>query len=146
MCINITSDCPPHHLLCTPQQLDYWISKFILEVCKADGVPYLPKFLHQIICGIQRYVHEHQPAVTFLKEAKFAGLRKTLDSEMKHLRAEGRAVMPRRAEPLTIEEEKQLWRCRLLEEHSLLDTLFWTQCYFCVVCTLRFAVVRSIKT
>ena len=42
--------------------------------------------------------------------------------------------MPRRAEPLTIEEEKQLWQCRLLEDHSLqalLDTmLFLCGMYF----------------
>ena len=42
--------------------------------------------------------------------------------------------MPRRAEPLTIEEENQLWQCRLLGEHSpqaLLDTmLFLCGMYF----------------
>ena len=135
---------PPHLLLCTPQQLDYWISKFILEVRKADGSPYPPKSLHQIVCGIQRYVHEHQPAVNFLKDAKFAGLRRTLDSEMKRLRAEGHGVMPRRAEPLTVEEENQLWQCRLLREHSpqaLLHTVLF-------LCGMYFALcmVRSIET
>ena len=126
-------DCPPHLLLCTPQQLDYWISKFILEVRKADRAPYPPNSLHQIVCSIQRYVREHRPAVNFLKDAEFAGLRRTLDSEMKHLRAEGCGVMPR-AEPLTVEEENQLWQCRLLGECSpqaLLDTmLFLCGMYF----------------
>ena len=35
-------DCPPHILLCTSAQLDYWISKFILEVRRRDGQPYPP--------------------------------------------------------------------------------------------------------
>ena len=84
-CVCSLLDCPPHLLLCTPQQLDYWMSKFILEVRKADGALYPPNSLHQIICGIQRYVRKHQPAVNFLKDAEFAGLRRTLDSEMKRL-------------------------------------------------------------
>ena len=36
--------------------------------------------------------------------------------------------MPRRAEPLTVEEENQIWQCRLLGEHSplvLLDTMIF---------------------
>ena len=119
-------DCPPHLLLCTPQKLDYWLSKFILEVRKADRALYPPNSLHQIICGIQSYVRKHRPAVNFLKDAKFARVRRTLDSEMKCFRAKVHGVMSRRAKPLTVEEETQLWQSRLLGEHSpqvLLDTM-----------------------
>ena len=40
VCLSL--DCPPHLYTCTNWQLDYWISKFILEARKTNGQPYPP--------------------------------------------------------------------------------------------------------
>ena len=58
-------DCPPHLLLCTDDQLNQWLSKFILEVRRRDGKPYPPQTLYSIMCGLMRYVRELRPEINF---------------------------------------------------------------------------------
>ena len=69
-------DCPPHILLCTSAQLDYWLSKFILEVRRRDSQPYPPNSLYQLSCGLLRWIRETKPALNLFSDAEFAGFRK----------------------------------------------------------------------
>ena len=101
-------DCPPHLVIYTDYQLDYWISKFILEVRRVDGQTYPPNSLYSICCGLMRFIREVRPEINFFKDPQFAGLQTTLDSEMKRLRSQGVGVKRKRAEPISIEEEKIL--------------------------------------
>ena len=40
----------------TAESLNFWLTKFIMEVCKDTGETYPPRTLHSICSGIQRYL------------------------------------------------------------------------------------------
>ncbi len=123
-------ECPPANLQqSTKQEMDFWLSKFILEVRKAIGDEYPPNSLYSICCGMMRYIREVKPEVNFFISPVFTGLKRTLDGEMKRLRALGQGVKRKRAEPITtINEEDAMWEKGLLgcsSPQSLLDTLVY---------------------
>ena len=130
------SDWPVHPLIATPGQLDYWLSKFVVEARNKNGESYPPNTLYVICCGLLRYVRELHPEVNFFKDSQYAGFRKTLDGEMKRLRSLGLGVKCKQAEPITVEEETSLWDKGLLGDHtpqSLLDTMIY-------LCGVHFAL------
>ena len=43
----------------TVSEMDFWLSRFVLEVRKKNGDPYPPNTLYQLICGLQRQLREH---------------------------------------------------------------------------------------
>ena len=70
------------------------------------------------------------------KEDVFANFRKTLDGEMKRIRSTGAGTKKNKAEPITPEEEENLWSSKTLGDHSptsLLNTIFY-------MCGLYFAL------
>lgn len=132
------SECPPHLyiLASNPDHLNHWMTRFVLEARRLDGKPYPPNTLHQLVCGILRYIRELKPSVDFFKDKEFAGLRCTLDAEMKSLKAQGYGTVSKQAEPLTTEEEEKMWVTGTLGDHtpqSLLDTMVF-------MCGLYFAL------
>ena len=46
--------------------LNYWLSKFVLEMAKSSKYPYPPKTLNQIVCGIRRFMVEKNPAIELI--------------------------------------------------------------------------------
>lgn len=40
------------------ETLNFWLVKFVSEVCKPNGERYPARTLHSIISGLQRYLHE----------------------------------------------------------------------------------------
>ena len=91
-----------HLLITEPSQLDYWLSKFVLEARKGNGDHYPPDTLYSICSGLLRYIRETRPQLNIFKDPIFAGFQRTLDSEMKRLRALGLGVKKKQAEPITI--------------------------------------------
>ena len=70
--------------------IQYWMSRFILEVRKKDGSEYPPNTLHHICCGILHHLRESgRPDIDIFKDTLFADFRATLDSEMKWLQSLG---------------------------------------------------------
>ena len=69
----------------------------------------------------------------YFKDSAFSRFRRTLDGQMKILRSTGHGVQAKQAEPLTINEEDQLWKSGHLGDHSPkvpLDTML----YLCGIC------------
>ena len=119
---------PVHLYIAQPQELNYWLSKFVLEVRKENGEPYPPNTLYSICAGLLRYFRECQPEINIFKDHQFAEFQKTLDGEMKRLRSLGMGVKKRQAEPITVQEENDLREKGILGEHdpqTLLDTLLF---------------------
>ena len=67
------SEWPIHLYLADNQQLDYWLSKFVLETRKRNGDHYPPKTLYAICCGLQRYIQDHCSDVNLFSSPLFAG-------------------------------------------------------------------------
>ena len=111
------------------QLINFWLSRFVLEIRRRDGERYPPASLYQLCCGILRYLRAAGRAeVNIFEQAEFHTFRATLDSEMKRLNSTGQYIHKRRAEPITVEDENVLWEVGLLGTTSpivLLCTLVY---------------------
>ena len=118
----------------TVSEMDFWLSRFILEVCKKNGDPYPPNTLYQLICGLQRQLCEHGHAsIKLFENPSLHGFRSTVDGEMKCLNATGNYLNKKQAQPITKEQENRLWELGLLGDHNaqvLLNTTVYQVGYF----------------
>jgi len=44
----------------TVEEINYWLSKFAMEVRKKDGSQYRHEFLYSLFCGLNRLIREQQ--------------------------------------------------------------------------------------
>ncbi len=119
----------------TRDELQHWLTRFILEARKRDGSVYPPNTLHHICSGLMRHLRwTGKPQIDFFKDDEFADFRASLDAEMKRLQSQGIGSKKRQAEVLTEDEEELLWKKGLLGDatpQSLLDTIvFYNGLYF----------------
>ena len=112
------------------------MQKFVLEIRCEDGKEYPPNTLYQICCGIMHYIQKFSPEINFFSQPTFASFKKTLDGEMKCLKANGAGIHIKRAQPHDMQEEEQLWEKGTLAK--LHHKLYLTLCYSCVAYILPF--------
>ena len=125
-------DCPPHLFLCTPSQLDYWLSK---EIRRKDGQPYPSSSLYQICCGVMCYIRELKPSVNLFVDNEYRFYRQTLDAEMKRLRRDGIGTKHRQPSLLVFRKKSAYgaWDCSVIVHRKSC----WIRWCFCVECILR---------
>ena len=97
----------PTELVSDPQQLSYWLERFVLEIRMKNGSEYNPNSLHHLVCGILRHNRVANLAIDFFKDPDFACFRMTLDSEMKRLRKLGKGSVKKQAEPIKVTEGEE---------------------------------------
>ena len=72
-----------HDLLENPvvEDLNYWLARFVAEVRNQQGKPYTPQSIHQIVCGLQRYMLNINPTAPILNkdEPNFLEFRSAID-------------------------------------------------------------------
>ena len=111
------------------EELNYWLSKFVVEVRKKKdpGTFYPPNTLYQLCCGIQRYMRDNgRPELNFFTDTSFKHFQDCLDAEMKRLTAMGIGSNVKEAQAFSEDEENKLWNLGLLGDSSprvLLDTM-----------------------
>ena len=129
-----THPLPVEFLEMSDEELNYRVPRFVLEVRKKDSTYYPPESLYQLVCGLQRYLHQNgRPEVKLVTgDPRFYDVYQTLDAEMKRLKGRGLGVVKKQAEPITEEEEELLWSKAPLGDHSP-RALANTMVYMCGV-------------
>ena len=134
---NSRQDDIPELLAMNKEEMGSWLSKFLLEARRMDGNEYTGNTLHQMLCGLLRYLRLNgRQEIDFFKDIAFKNMLAVLDSKMKNLRRNGIGVVTKQAEPITLKEEETLWEQGCLGDMTpsiLADTMIW-------MCGLFFAL------
>ena len=76
-----------------PTCIDYWLSRFVLEVRKKNGNVYTPNSLVHHCSGIMRQIRRaEKPKIVFYKDEALSSSCKTLNAEMKRLHAQSQGI------------------------------------------------------
>ena len=127
-----STEIPPSLEQINNNELNHWLSKFIMEVRKQDGSCYNSGTLYSICSSIQRYIRENRllsrnnETLDIYKDQKFALFRCTFDSVLKDQHSKGVGAVKKQAEVITFDLEEELWSHGVLgdsDPRKLLDTL-----------------------
>ena len=134
----------PENLLREPnaELLNFWLSRFVVEVRREDGKPYPPATINGILSGLYRFSKFCVPTgvvcPNFMdrKEPRFRDLTGAIQVRYRELRTEGVGAMVKHAAVVTPEEETQLWNSKVLGVHSPLALIravfFYVGKTFCI--------------
>lgn len=115
----------------TSEQLDRWLSFYILETRNSKGNAYPPKTLYQLLSGLLRHMRSTNPnAPNFLDRTNlsFRKLHNVIDNSFKQLTKEGVGCESKHTEIITKKEENLLWRSGVLglnTPRALLNAVFY---------------------
>ena len=104
----------PDDLLENPDvtKLNYWLSRFVAEVRRADGNAYPPRTISQLVAALQRRMLENNPnASKFCNShnTDFRDLTRTCDSVYRKLHSDGVGTVVKHTPTFSIEDENKLW-------------------------------------
>lgn len=102
----------------TVEEIDYWFSRFVLEVKKKDGNDYRHEVLYSLFCGLSRVIKEVHPAViSIFHSPKLKKFQQTLDGRLKELQA-SQQPFKKQADAITVNDENETWSKGVLGTHS----------------------------
>ena len=116
------------------KELDECLSRFFAEICKSDGSDYEPDSLRVMLATIDRQLKENDSKITIAKDREFVKYRQVLEGKARALREKGHGKRPNATKALTVQDEEQLWKNRVLGEQnpkSLLYTLWYLLTLHC---------------
>ena len=97
----------------SPREINYWFTRFILQVMKKDGTACPVNSLHLLACRLVRHFRDELKRfdlnILSKDEPNFDSFRKALDSRMKEMSASGIGTKKQPADPLCNDDEAKLW-------------------------------------
>lgn len=111
----------------TIRDINYWLSRFAVEVRKKDRGEYRHEVLYSLFCGLNRTVESLHPNKNVFRSAEFKPLQQALDGKLKELQA-SQNTLKRKADAECIEDEAKMWECGVLGTscpESVLNTLLF---------------------
>ncbi|CAG2185089.1 unnamed protein product [Mytilus edulis] len=116
----------PELLQFTANDVNQWLSKFVIETRRKDGKPYPPNTLYLLCVGILRFHRENGVHMNFLdeKDCVFYDFRRSLTE----LTKQGIGTTTKQAEAISEETESTLWEKGLLGSTSskaIMNTMFF---------------------
>lgn len=109
-------------------ELNYWLSKFIMEARKKDSTRYPQNSLVSIIAGLQGFFHQSKISHQFFKDKAFLRLQQSLDCAMKLSVKNNIGIHKNQAPIVTETQEEKLWQERQLGNSTptqLIQALFY---------------------
>ena len=118
--LNTRVTVPPLEDLGDAETIQHWLSHFVTEIRKNNGLECPPNTLYHVVSGIMRHMRYNcgRPELDFFKDPSFSEFRASLDAEMKRLQSTGIGSVKKQAEPLTLKEVELLWQKKLLGDHN----------------------------
>jgi len=110
-----------------PEELNRYVTEFILSVKRKDGQDYEPSSLLGLFSTFNQYLKEHKNSVGIIQDIVFDQARKCLEARSKQLKKEGKGNKPNAAEALTDVGENILYEKNLLRisnAEALLNTVW----------------------
>ena len=101
-----------------PGELDTLIGEWLLSLKKATGGDYEPDSLTSFHRGIARYLRDSGYGIDIVNHPSFQTSNRVLGAKRKQLKAAGLGNKSNKAEPLSDEHVKQLWRTGTMGLHS----------------------------
>ena len=104
--------------------LNYWLSRFVVEMRKADGNPYPPTSISNILAGLYRYskgLVPNCPNFMDRKNNRFRDITGALQVRYRELLKEGVGTVVKHAPVVTAEEKDALWKTNVIGEGSTLS-------------------------
>lgn len=110
-----------------PLELDELLSQFIYSVRKQDGEEYEPGSLEQMLYSFQSFLDANRYGASIFKGNDFYLTRKTLDAKKVDLFKHGKGRKPNASNPISDEEEKQMWESGALGSSTpeILNFTMW---------------------
>ena len=93
-------------------ELNFWLARFVAEVRRSDGQPHPPKSIHQLICGILRYMRSIDPKcpnVLDREEKRFHDFHCACEVIFRRLHQSGVGTDVKHTALISSEEEDKLW-------------------------------------
>ena len=114
-----------------PQELDNYLSRFLLSVRKKNGDEYEPSTLRGFIASIERYLKKCRYSESVITRQNFARTRDALKLKQKHLKRLGKRNKPNEASSLAPEERGILFERKEMgfsSPKALINTLWLNNC------------------
>lgn len=124
----------PELKMMTPEQMNYYLGRFIVEARKQDSSPYPPRSLYLISCGLLRHLRDsgvYDKNFLDTKNLVFSEFRKILDAKMKELLSKGYGSKIKQAQPLLPDDESVIWEKGVFGDsnaEALQCTMFFYAC------------------
>ena len=108
-------------------ELNYCLSRFVVEVRKQNGQLYPGKTLRELVLRMQFFLEKKGKCYKLLQDEDFVQFQTTLDNTMKDIAKKGAGIHVRQAKVISVADEK-LWKSEVLGSDSptkLVHTLFY---------------------
>ena len=128
-CSNMSTIAPDIELVdFTADQLNFALSRFVIETKKQNGEDYPGKTLREIILCVQMYLEKRGIVHRFFTDPQFKELTNTVDNIMKLRAQQGIGTSVKQAQEITLDEEEMLWTKGVLgsdNPKTLRQTVFY---------------------
>ena len=122
----VSEQCP-ENLVTEPtaEYLNYWLSRFVVEIRREDGKPYAPASINNILSALYCFSKSCVPTgvvcPNFMnrKDPCFRDLTGAIQVRYRELRTEGVGAVVKHAPIVTPEEENTLWESKVIGVHTL---------------------------
>ena len=95
-----------------PVTLNFWLPCFIAKVRRLDRKPYPPKTIHQLMCGLLRYMRSVEPGCPNIldrKDPRFRDFHGACEVVFRRLHQSKIGTNVKHTPVITFEEEEKLW-------------------------------------